>query len=214
MLRVAAMIALCSGTMSCANADDDDTCVPRCTGKCCGDDGCGNLCPNLCADDCDTQTCRCPGSGFPWPDGEPADDSLYFVPSCDTSCPTITMSRRDSASLTCRLDMGRLFLQADLSDTGSFELNFLQPTTAEHTFNPTDDNLQLDWTTEDGATWFTFIDGTSSGTFAFAVCGDSIAGRFEDAVEPHTFGAPQMWLLEIAGAFKCNLIGGPLPCGT
>jgi len=38
-----------------------DSCVPQCTGKCCGDDGCGGTCPNNCPGGyvCDLGTCQC-----------------------------------------------------------------------------------------------------------------------------------------------------------
>ncbi len=38
-----------------------ETCVPNCTGKCCGDDGCGGTCPNNCATGytCDPGSCLC-----------------------------------------------------------------------------------------------------------------------------------------------------------
>ncbi|OGQ84867.1 MAG: hypothetical protein A2289_04565 [Deltaproteobacteria bacterium RIFOXYA12_FULL_58_15] len=125
------------------------------------------------------------------------------------------MARRDSSSITCRLDSGRLHIETVLTDTGTFTIDLLAPTTPEHVFNPTLDNLQLDWTTEDGATWFTFINGTTSGSLRFETCSDTIAGRFDfrDAVEPHTAGMPDPWFLDFVGAFRCDLTNAPLDCG-
>lgn len=40
-------------------------CTPQCTGKCCGDNGCGGTCPDLCAasgQTCNNGSCRCEGA--------------------------------------------------------------------------------------------------------------------------------------------------------
>jgi hypothetical protein len=40
-------------------------CIPNCTNKCCGDDGCQGTCPNTCtgSTECNTQTCLCEATG-------------------------------------------------------------------------------------------------------------------------------------------------------
>lgn len=43
------------------NKCKEETCVPNCTGKCCGNDGCGSICSNNCPAGyvCDLGTCQC-----------------------------------------------------------------------------------------------------------------------------------------------------------
>jgi Cys-rich repeat protein len=59
----------CSSDLDCpagffcnaSNVCERETCVPNCTGKCCGDNGCGGTCPNACVpgEVCDLGTCTC-----------------------------------------------------------------------------------------------------------------------------------------------------------
>jgi formylglycine-generating enzyme required for sulfatase activity len=82
------------------------SCLPRCTGKCCGDDGCGGDCPDLCAatgQNCNSETCECEGVCVPdcagrvcgpdkcgetcppGCDGEEfCDDGICKLPGCDS----------------------------------------------------------------------------------------------------------------------------------
>jgi len=155
-------------------------------------------------------------AGFAWPDGEPAAQSLYFTPDCGTAsyCMGWDSSRRDSASLSCQNQGGVLTISATPTTGGSFELSFPVPAAPEVAL-ATDGTTSLDWTTEDGSTYFAFFDDLSSGTAAFAACGSEVWGRFDivDACEPHTYGMPDRWLMGLSGAFKCSVSGGPLDCG-
>ena len=53
-----------------------EECIPNCTGKCCGDDGCGGACPDYCPAGyaCDIMTCACVGGGQLCPPGQECVD--------------------------------------------------------------------------------------------------------------------------------------------
>lgn len=72
-------------------------CTPNCTGKQCGDDGCGAQCPNLCADSqtCDNGTCKSAGC-TPQCGGKQCGDD-----GCGGTCGSCSGNTSCSASGQC-----------------------------------------------------------------------------------------------------------------
>ena len=72
-------------------------CTPECTGKCCGDDGCGGTCPLDCQTGyfCDQITCECDYCGC-------TTDADCFPDRCCQDCVCI---EKDCYNLECGLDL-------------------------------------------------------------------------------------------------------------
>lgn len=153
------------------------------------------------------------GGNFTWPNGEPADKSLYFRATCVSGdCMYPPYDKWFTGTLTrCVYDGIAVEIETSAIPMGADRFSMRFEVSRMPSFSFPSMGTQVDWSLPDGASAFGWLPDDSiimrsSGKVTFDRCGAEIAGRFElrRICEHHGCNSPSPWLADVVGAFRCK----------